>query len=121
MVVDGTYSFKEDEQFCEWSSWPEVRWLMFDVVQKRWVDIPTLAKIEVGSGPLLTRQNDPYADLSTYEGLDSLIKEALGAYVLTIGVPARPRHGLPSSSQTIPETPSPIAGSSKSRKRARKC
>lgn len=114
------YSFKEDQRFREWSSWPEVQWLMFDVVQKRWVDIPTLAKIEVGSGPLLTRQNDPNADLSTYEGLTSLIEEALDAYILTSGVAARQSPALPSSSQTVVDTPSPVARPSKSRKRARK-
>ena len=134
-MVDGTYSFKEDQQFREWSSWPAVRWLMFDVVQKRWVDIPTLAKIEVGSGPLLTRQDDPDADLSVYEGLSSLIEEALDAYVLTSGIAARQNYALPSSSQTIPDTSSPVARSlsriaqsssrvaesAKSRKRACRC
>lgn len=123
VVVDGMYSFRTDQRFCEWSSWPEVRWLMFDVVQKIWIDIPTLARFEVDSGPLLTRQNDPDADLSSYEGLDSLIKKALDTYALTIEnsrIRARQRQALPSSSQTIPETPSPIASSSKSRKRARK-
>ncbi|KJA18632.1 hypothetical protein HYPSUDRAFT_205166 [Hypholoma sublateritium FD-334 SS-4] len=123
VVVDGMYSFRADKRFCEWSSWPEVRWLMFDVVQKIWVDIPTLARIEVGFGPLLTRQNDPDADLTTYEGLDSLIKKALDTYTLTIENPrfsAPTRRVLPSS-QTTSEAAPPTAGSSKSRKRARKC
>ena len=95
---------------------------MFDVVQKIWVDIPTFASIEVkSSGLLLTRQNAPDADLSTYEGLNPLIKKALDTYALTIEnsrIPVREKRPLPSS-QTTSETPSPNVGSSRSRKRAR--
>lgn len=125
MVIDGTYSFREDIRFREYSSWPDIPWLMFDVIQKRWIDIPTFARIEVGSGPLLTRHNDPDADLSIYEGLESLIEEALDTYESTIAnarTPARATRTLPgpSSSQTMPETSSPVAVSSQSRKRARR-
>ena len=123
-VTNGMYCFQEDIRFREYSSWPETRWLMFDVIQNLWIDIPTLATIKVGSGPLLTRRYDPDADLSTYEGLDSLVAEAQDTYEAAIEnprVPARSRSisPVPSSSQTLPGSSSPASGPSHRRKRAR--
>ena len=128
VAIDGSYSFREDIHFRELSSWPETRWLMFDVVQKRWIDIPALARIDVGSGLLLTRCEDPDADLTTYEGLDTLVEKALDTYILSVNNPhristhARRVPPVPSSSQTIATSSSPIASPShsKSRKRYRR-
>ena len=125
VVENGTYSFLEDRRFCEYSNWPETKWLMFDVIQQLWVNIPALARIDARYGPLITRQNDSEADLSTYEGLASLIREALDTYESSVDNPHTPtsiRRALlvQSSSQTAPETSSPIVGASRSRKRARK-
>lgn len=123
-VANGMYCFQEDIRFREFSSWPQTRWLMFDVVQNLWIDIPTFAKIKVGSGPLLTRCYDPTADLSTYEGLDSLIEEARDTYEAAIEDPRLPSRSrspppVPSSSQTLPGSSSPASGGSLRRKRAR--
>lgn len=128
IVINGTYSFREDNHFRELGSWPDTHWLMFDVIQKRWIDVPALARLEVGTGPLLTRYNDPDADLTNYEGLDSLVEKALDAYMFAIDnprspartrrVPPRRALQMPSSSQTTAETPSPAA--SHSRKRSRR-
>ncbi|KJA21886.1 hypothetical protein HYPSUDRAFT_202580 [Hypholoma sublateritium FD-334 SS-4] len=125
-VINGSYSFREDTHFRELGSWPETRWLMFDVIQKRWIDIPALARIEVGSGPLVTRYNDPEADLTTYEGLDCLVEKALDAFAIdNAHSPSRARHvpqkqalQTPGSSQTTAGTSSPVA--SLSRKRIRR-
>ncbi len=73
------------------SSWPETHWLMFDVVQKRWVDIPALARIGVEYGPLLTRYNDPDADLTTYEGLDTLMEKVLDAHMFSSTIHTAPQ------------------------------
>ena len=123
--IDGSYSFKEDIQFRELSSWPETHWLMFDVVQKRWIDIAALARIDVGSGMLLTRCDDPDADLSTYEGLDTLVEKALDTYLLSIDNPPRvsahARHipPVPSSLQTIATSSSPTSSPSRSKSHKR--
>ena len=98
---------------------------MFDVVQKRWVDIPALARIGVKYGPLLTRYNDPDADLTTYEGLDALMEKALDAHMFSVNNPHRTSTRMrltlptPSSSQSISTSSSPIASSSQSKSRKR--
>ncbi|KJA14198.1 hypothetical protein HYPSUDRAFT_208909 [Hypholoma sublateritium FD-334 SS-4] len=120
IVINGSYSFREDIHFCELGSWPETHWLMFDVIQKRWIDIPALARLEVGSGPLVTRYNDPEVDLTTYENLDSLLEKALDAFTIdNVHSPSHarcvPQKALPtpSSSQTTAGTSSPVASQSR--------
>ena len=123
-VANNFYSFRDDIQFREYSNWPKTDWLMYDIVQKRWIDIPTNCYIDVGTGPMITRVKDLDADLSTFEDLEDIIEHALNTYMVSIERPRAPpnfqRTVSPrDSSQTLIGSSSPIASSSQPRKRKR--
>ncbi len=77
-------------QFREYSNWPKTEWLMYDIVQKRWIDIPTNCYIDAGTGPMITHVKDMEADLSTFEDLEDVIEHAFNTYMVSIERPARP-------------------------------
>lgn len=127
-VVNNLYSFRDDIQFREYSNWPKTEWLMYDIVQKRWIDIPTNSYLDVGAGPLITRCKDLEADLSTFEDLEDIIDQAVNTYMVSIEHPRAPpnaayhfQRALPlrNSSQTLVGSSSPVASSSHPRKRRR--
>lgn len=80
--MDGRYSLLADHSLRNAIVWPLVPWTMYDVEQKRWVDIPTFAHIDVRPDEflMLRAKNTLNIDSDKFAAMDSLILKSHAQY-----------------------------------------
>ena len=81
-LVDGHYSLLGDHSLRNVIVWPLIPWAMYDVQQRRWVDIPTFAQIQVRPDEfLLLRAKDTLnIDSEQMGAMDTLILQLESQY-----------------------------------------
>ncbi|KJA18630.1 hypothetical protein HYPSUDRAFT_205164 [Hypholoma sublateritium FD-334 SS-4] len=82
LLVDGQYSLLADHSIRNAIAWPLTPWTMYDVEQRRWVDIPTFARVDVWPNEFLMFRTKGSLDIDSdqFAAMDSLILKLQAQY-----------------------------------------